>query len=88
MSTLRLSRPEEHYQVNHGGLIADVMCMGKSLTILATILYTLEHARNFPHFFSQSQDVAELDRRTPTQATLVVVPSAREFNVYARIPNL
>ncbi|KAK1773861.1 SNF2 family N-terminal domain-containing protein [Copromyces sp. CBS 386.78] len=64
-------------QANHGGLIADVMGMGKSLTILTTILCTLEDARNFPHFSFQSQNVAELDQRTPTQATLVVVPSAQ-----------
>ncbi|KHE85606.1 hypothetical protein GE21DRAFT_3720, partial [Neurospora crassa] len=64
-------------QENHGGLIADVMGMGKSLTILTTILCTVEDARNFPHFSFQSRNVAEPERRTPTPATLVVVPSAQ-----------
>lgn len=66
-------------QTNNGGLIGDVMGMGKSLTILTTILCTLENARTFPQFFFQSPNVVELDRRTSTQATLIVVPSAREF---------
>lgn len=63
------------------------MGMGKSLTVLTTILCTLEDARNFPHFPFQSQSITEQDRRIPTQATLVVVPSAREFSVNARVPN-
>ncbi|KAK3491228.1 SNF2 family N-terminal domain-containing protein [Neurospora hispaniola] len=70
-------------QENHGGLIADVMGMGKSLTILTTILCTIEDARNFPHFSFQSQNVAEPDQRTPTQATLVVVPSAQLMHNWA-----
>ncbi|KAK3396766.1 SNF2 family N-terminal domain-containing protein [Sordaria brevicollis] len=70
-------------QSNHGGLIADVMGMGKSLTILTTILSTLEHARNFPHFSFQSQNVADVGPKTLTQATLVVVPSAQLMHNWA-----
>ncbi|EGO56071.1 hypothetical protein NEUTE1DRAFT_122706 [Neurospora tetrasperma FGSC 2508] len=70
-------------QKNHGGLIADVMGMGKSLIILTTILCTIGDARNFPHFPFQSQNVAEADRKTPTQATLIVVPSAQLMHNWA-----
>ncbi|KAK3947944.1 SNF2 family N-terminal domain-containing protein [Pseudoneurospora amorphoporcata] len=55
---------------NYGGLIADVMGMGKTLSTLVTILHTLGSARDFADFtFSQAA------QETPTRATLVVVPS-------------
>ncbi|KAK3950193.1 SNF2 family N-terminal domain-containing protein [Pseudoneurospora amorphoporcata] len=69
--------PKETPQGNFGGLIADDMGMGKSLTILVSILYTLGDAETFADFSSRPQNVASADRKTPTRATLVVVSSAQ-----------
>ncbi|KAK3502961.1 SNF2 family N-terminal domain-containing protein [Neurospora crassa] len=57
-------------KTNCGGLIADVMGMGKTLSTLVTILHTLQSAVDFADFTSR-----QADHKTPTRATLVVVPS-------------
>lgn len=59
-----------------GGLIADVMGLGKTLTILASILHSPEKAYDFNHFGHPM--TAPSDGSIPTKATLVVVPSIRK----------
>lgn len=59
-----------------GGLIADVMGLGKTLTILASILHSAENAYNFSKF---GHPMTALNNGAiPTKATLVVVPSIRK----------
>lgn len=63
-----------------GGLIADVMGIGKTLTMLTSILHSANKAQDFSYFgrpISGSETEALL-----TKATLVVVPSVRKFLVY------
>ncbi|KAK3952419.1 P-loop containing nucleoside triphosphate hydrolase protein, partial [Pseudoneurospora amorphoporcata] len=69
--------PKETPQGNFGGLIADDIGMGKSLTILVSILYTLGDAEIFADFSSRPQNVAPADRKTPTRTTLVIISSAQ-----------
>jgi SNF2 family DNA or RNA helicase len=56
-----------------GGILADVMGLGKTLTMIATIVSTLELSRQ--HFINPDAD----DSGRRTGATLVVVTSMREF---------
>lgn len=56
----------------HGGIDADVMGLGKTLTILSAIFCTIQLARDFA---KSSKEV----RKPPTsRATLVITPSHRE----------
>lgn len=62
-----------------GGILADEMGMGKSLSILALIMKTLDGA----HTWQCGDDTALADLRTdegpeltPSRATLILVPSA------------
>lgn len=59
-----------------GGLIADAMGLGKTLTTLVSILRSTDKAVEFGHFNHQMKSVG-IDT-VPTKATLVVVPSARK----------
>ncbi|ROV93251.1 hypothetical protein VPNG_09535 [Cytospora leucostoma] len=58
-----------------GGLVADVMGLGKSLTTLVSILRSKERASDFGFFNNQIKSTG-IDI-IPTKATLVVVPSAQ-----------
>ncbi|SPJ80180.1 uncharacterized protein FTOL_08572 [Fusarium torulosum] len=57
---------------SYGGIIADVMGLGKTLTMLTAILRSLPPACNF-----DKGDEIEMSTKTPTRATLVVVTSAQ-----------
>jgi SWI/SNF-related matrix-associated actin-dependent regulator of chromatin subfamily A3 len=59
-----------------GGILADEMGMGKSLSVLALITKTLEGAYNWVN--SQSVDTPDdsQSRQKLSRATLVIVPSA------------
>lgn len=62
-----------------GGLIADVMGIGKTLTILTSILHSANKAQDFSYF---GRPVSESEmKHSLTKATLVVVPSVRKFPV-------
>lgn len=54
-----------------GGIIADVMGLGKTLTSLASILHTLPLARSWASLGRVG------DGKIRTRATLVLVPSSR-----------
>ncbi|ROV93845.1 hypothetical protein VMCG_08824 [Cytospora schulzeri] len=66
---------EMEMKVALGGLVADVMGLGKTLTILVSILRSTEKAVEFGHFNHPEQSVGV--KTVPTKATLVVVPSAQ-----------
>jgi SNF2 family DNA or RNA helicase len=59
---------------SYGGIIADVMGLGKTLTMLTAILRSLPPTCNF-----DKGKESEMSTKTPTRATLVVVTSARKF---------
>lgn len=66
---------QEEAGVALGGLIADVMGLGKTLTTLVSILRSKDNAVEFGYFNHQMKLVGiEI---IPTKATLVVVPSAQ-----------
>jgi SWI/SNF-related matrix-associated actin-dependent regulator of chromatin subfamily A3 len=57
-----------------GGILADEMGMGKSLTLLSLILHTLEEARSFeenPH-----NSIMERETKGTTKATLLIAPKS------------
>jgi SNF2 family DNA or RNA helicase len=57
-------------------MLADVMGLGKTLTILTTIVHSMDEACRFT---LPSREIAVDDHLAyPTRATLVVVPSARK----------
>ena len=62
-----------------GGILADEMGMGKSLSILALITKTLESA--YIWISTQRTDIPDGShaRKRPSRATLVIVPSASMF---------
>lgn len=70
--------PQDNLQTALGGIIADVMGLGKTLTVLASILRSSDKAVEFasfckPAITSLNGDLVRL------KATLVVVPSARKL---------
>lgn len=67
---------KEEMGVALGGLIADAMGLGKTLTTLVSILRSTDNAVEFGHFNYQMESAGI--ERVPTKATLVVVPSARK----------
>ena len=72
----KLTDAESTEQLNElgGGILADDMGMGKSLSTLALVTTTLEQA----HSWSQDAIVNSLKCRS--RATLVIVPSTRKNN--------
>lgn len=69
---------DEHDETG-GGILADEMGMGKSLSILALVTKRLEDGRSWAHEQSQRPlDVGTMPKRY-CSATLIVVSSAREF---------
>ncbi|CAO2653805.1 Nn.00g032160.m01.CDS01 [Neocucurbitaria sp. VM-36] len=57
-----------------GGIIADEMGLGKTLVILSTIAGTLDRAQEF---VAENQPAeGQTQRKVPSQATLVIVPSS------------
>jgi len=68
-------RPDE----KGGGILADEMGMGKTLSILALLLQTLTHS----HQWAQENKDSEFTQTGIQQhchATLVIVPSGRKFS--------
>lgn len=67
------TRPEE----KGGGILADEMGMGKSLSILSLIIETLEDGQRW----AETQRLVEEPRhvKAHTPSTLIVVSSAREY---------
>jgi SNF2 family DNA or RNA helicase len=61
---------------SRGGILADVMGLGKTLTMLSTIVSTLDMSRQYPVSFTPDEAV----RRS--KATLIVVSSTRKFPGY------
>ncbi|KAL2272438.1 hypothetical protein FJTKL_06561 [Diaporthe vaccinii] len=58
-----------------GGLVADVMGIGKTLTMLTSILHSTNHAKDFSYF---GRPIPGYEAETLlTKATLVVVPSVQ-----------
>jgi len=76
--TITGSRTKTLPDVTRGGILADTMGLGKSLTTLATILRSLDYARAWvkPQI---SADVDGLGQRYPTKTTLIVVPLSCKF---------
>ena len=62
-----------------GGILADEMGMGKSLSILSLITKTLEDAHNWAANRSASSTDGISSAKRVFRATLVVVSSARKF---------
>ncbi|KAJ4266325.1 hypothetical protein NW762_004309 [Fusarium torreyae] len=60
---------------SYGGIIADVVGLGKTLTMLTAILHSLPSAEKHGMFYQREHNMS-LDE-TPTGATLVVVTSAQ-----------
>ncbi|KAI0847485.1 SNF2 family N-terminal domain-containing protein, partial [Daldinia vernicosa] len=58
-----------------GGLIADTMGLGKTLTMLAAILRSVPAARLFSSFYDRLEN--EYTQKLPTKATLIIVPSSQ-----------
>ncbi|KAI0188849.1 SNF2 family N-terminal domain-containing protein [Astrocystis sublimbata] len=58
-----------------GGLIADVMGLGKTLTMLTAIVQTFPAAEDFAHFYMEDRVVSKAKPRT--KATLVIVSSVQ-----------
>jgi SNF2 family DNA or RNA helicase len=59
-----------------GGIIADSMGLGKTLTMISAILFSMGDAEKF--MLSTGRAVNEDGFVTPTKSTLVIVPSTRE----------
>ncbi|KAI0530449.1 SNF2 family N-terminal domain-containing protein [Xylaria digitata] len=59
--------------MSFGGLIADVMGLGKTLTMLAAILQSMPMAEDFSNFYESTGN--ESSNKLRTKATLVVVSS-------------
>ncbi|RYP79053.1 hypothetical protein DL771_000031 [Monosporascus sp. 5C6A] len=76
----------------YGGVVADVMGLGKTLTMLATILHSLPSAETFGRFYDIS--TAESGSKIRTKSTLVVVSHVArsalnvvKFHGQCRAPN-
>ncbi|KAI9663837.1 MAG: hypothetical protein M1821_007327 [Bathelium mastoideum] len=63
---------------NGGGILADEMGMGKSLSILSLIVRTLEKGRDWAKEVSMEDDVHS--ERQRSKATLIIVPSSLLIN--------
>jgi SNF2 family DNA or RNA helicase len=68
--------------ISAGGILADVMGLGKTLTVLSAIVHSMDEAC---HFILPSGEASVNDHLAyPTKATLVVVPSARKCAYVSR----
>jgi len=64
-------------RMSTGGIIADAMGLGKTLTVLSAIVHSMDAACRF---ILPSGQIAVNDRLAyPVKATLVVVPSTRKW---------
>ena len=63
-----------------GGILADEMGMGKSLSILALITKTIESSQQWEHGKNSHRDDSATTHQKPIRATLVLVPSAVLIN--------
>ncbi|KAI0444887.1 SNF2 family N-terminal domain-containing protein [Xylaria telfairii] len=61
--------------ISFGGLIADVMGLGKTLTMLTAILQSMLAAEDFGNFYERLED--ECMKKVRTKATLVIVSSVQ-----------
>ena len=64
--------------ISAGGILADDMGLGKTLTMLSAIVLSADEA-----FYFNESNLTASDRNKllqPTIATLVIVPSIREFD--------
>ncbi|KAL4918898.1 SNF2 family N-terminal domain-containing protein [Aspergillus aurantiobrunneus] len=77
-NTQQREEPDE----SGGGILADEMGMGKSLTMLVLIGKTIKEARQWVEYRKGLPDAALAE--TPCQATLVVVPSRVLINTWMR----
>ena len=60
-----------------GGILADEMGMGKSLTLLSLITHTLTEAQRFGE--SQRNTIMERETKGVTKATLLIAPKSSMF---------
>lgn len=60
-----------------GGILADEMGMGKSLTVIAHVASTLDRAHNWAHL-ANLRDEDSSNEAISSRSTLIVVPSMRE----------
>lgn len=65
------TRPDE----KGGGVLADEMGMGKTLSMLALVINTLEEGQEWAAR-SNSEDLTQCDIRNYAHSTLIIVPSA------------
>jgi SNF2 family DNA or RNA helicase len=63
--------------ISAGGILADVMGLGKTLTMLTAIVHSMDEAFRFTLLSSEISGDDHIEYST--RATLVVVPSARKF---------
>lgn len=72
-----------------GGVLADEMGMGKSLSILSLVMRTLDVAQQWASSQPQEEEFSEIPRQC-SRATLIIVSSARQFDpiIYAQRPGL
>lgn len=64
--------------ISAGGILADDMGLGKTLTMLSAIVLSADEAFCLNEFTPTASVLNELLQ--PTMATLVIVPSVREFS--------
>lgn len=65
-----------------GGVLADEMGMGKSLSMLSLVIRTLDYARRWADSeILREAGAAFESHKTISRATLVIVPSARESHI-------
>lgn len=61
-------------------MLADEMGMGKSLSMISLLMRTLDRARRWAVSEAQ-QEAKEGSQGAVSRATLIIVPSAREFHL-------
>jgi len=72
-----LASTKEVTSISFGGLIADVMGLGKTLTMLTAILHSAALAESFGNFYEMRENES-VEAKVRTKATLVIVSSARK----------
>ena len=70
-------------RISAGGILADVMGLGKTLTVLSAVIHSMDEAC---HFVLPSREISvDDDLVCRTRATLVVVPSQRKSALCFRL---